>query len=111
MTVIMEGYDAILLGNFWAYPTFQRKYGVWVGVSETTRSGYQLTPAWQAALGNGAGIGSFFGAIADGYLVQRFGPRNTILGALIVMVFCVFAPFFAQNVETLLAGQILVSLD
>ncbi|ELQ44844.1 maltose permease MAL31 [Pyricularia oryzae Y34] len=69
MTVIMEGYDAILLGNFWAYPTFQRKYGVW-----------------------------------------RFGPRNTILGALIVMVFCVFAPFFAQNVETLLAGQILCGL-
>ncbi|TLS24965.1 hypothetical protein PpBr36_07784 [Pyricularia pennisetigena] len=110
MTVIMEGYDANLLNNFWAYPTFQRKYGNWVGVSETTRSGYQLTPAWQAALGNGAGIGSFFGALADGYLVRRFGPRNTILGALVVMIFCVFGVFFAQNIETLLAGQILCGL-
>ncbi|KAI6360735.1 hypothetical protein MCOR25_006685 [Pyricularia grisea] len=110
VTVIMEGYDAILLSNFWAYPTFQRKYGNWVGVSETTRSGYQLTPGWQAALGNGAGIGSFFGAFADGYLVHRFGPRKTILGALGVMVLCVFAVFFAQNIETLFVGQILCGL-
>ncbi|TLD25066.1 hypothetical protein PspLS_05386 [Pyricularia sp. CBS 133598] len=110
MTVIMEGYDANLLTNFWAYPTFQRKYGHWVGVSKATRSGYQLTPAWQAALGNGAGIGSFFGALADGYLVHRFGPRNTIVGALVVMIFCVFGVFFAQNIETLFVGQILCGL-
>lgn len=61
MTVVMEGYDLILVGNFFAYPTFQKKYGVWVGVSETTRSGYQLTPAWQAGLGNGAVVGCFIG--------------------------------------------------
>lgn len=61
MTVVMEGYDTILLGNLWAYPTFQQKYGEYVGVSSQTRSGYQLTPAWQAGLGNAAGVGAFFG--------------------------------------------------
>jgi hypothetical protein len=28
--VIMEGYDTALLGNFWAYPSFQRKFGDFV---------------------------------------------------------------------------------
>ena len=41
--VIMEGYDTILIGNFFAYPTFQRKYGNFVGVTKTNPSGYQLT--------------------------------------------------------------------
>jgi SP family general alpha glucoside:H+ symporter-like MFS transporter len=61
MTVVMDGYDTILIGNFYAFPTFQKKYGRWVGISDRSRSGYQLDPAWQAAVGNGAGIGGFFG--------------------------------------------------
>src|SRR5690242_5211844 len=48
--VIMEGFDTALLGNFWAYPSFQRKFGDFVGVSETTRSGYQIPAAWQTGL-------------------------------------------------------------
>lgn len=57
--VIMEGYDTILLGNLYAYPTFQRKFGVFVGFSPQSPSGYQLEAKWQAALSNGAGIGAF----------------------------------------------------
>ena len=38
MCVIMEGYDTILIGNFFAYPTFAKKYGHSVGGGE-----YQLT--------------------------------------------------------------------
>lgn len=141
MTVIMEGYDAILISNFWAYPTFQRKYGRWVGVTETTRSGYQMDPAWQAGLGNGAGVGAFFGTytatyrflflhhgcrgpleqgrhmllrltytliggILNGFLVNRFGQRNTIVGALIALTCFIFIVFFANGPEVLLVGQI-----
>jgi SP family general alpha glucoside:H+ symporter-like MFS transporter len=29
MCVIMEGYDTILIGNFYAYPTFTAKYGMY----------------------------------------------------------------------------------
>lgn len=43
MCVIMEGYDTILIGNFFAYPTFQRKYGNYVGVTSQTPSGYQVS--------------------------------------------------------------------
>lgn len=75
----MEGYDAILIGNFWAYPTFQKKYGRWVGVTDRTRSGYQLTPAWQAGLGNGAGVGAFFGSCTP---FQEICTLNSITNAL-----------------------------
>lgn len=110
MTVVMEGYDAILIGNFWAYPTFQKKYGRWVGITETTKSGYQLTPAWQAGLGNGAGVGAFFGALLNGYLVNRFGQRNTIVGALCILSCFIFIVFFATGPPMLLVGQLLCGM-
>lgn len=61
MTVVMEGYDTILIGNFWAYPTFQKKYGENVGVGDTTPSGYQISPSWQAGLSNAGAIGAICG--------------------------------------------------
>ena len=48
-------YDTNLLGNFYAYPSFQRKFGDYVGVTEQTPSGYSLTAGWQSGLGQGAG--------------------------------------------------------
>lgn len=110
-TVIMEGYDTILLGNLYAYPTFQRKYGEWVGVTDSTRSGYQLEAKWQAALGNGSGIGAFFGTLLNGYLVGLFGHRKVTLGALVMLSAFIFITFFAQTKVTLLIGQILVSMS
>ncbi len=57
MCVVMEGYDTILIGNFFAYPAFAQKYGSYV----PSANNYQLTAAWQAGLGNSGGIGAFFG--------------------------------------------------
>lgn len=62
MCVIMEGYDTILIGNFYAYPTFAKKYGSYDSVTST----YQLTAPWQAGLSNAGGVGSFFGVLANG---------------------------------------------
>lgn len=64
MCVIMEGYDTILIVNFYAYPTFAKKYGSYDSVTNT----YQLTAPWQAGLGNAAGVGSFFGVLVNGRL-------------------------------------------
>jgi SP family general alpha glucoside:H+ symporter-like MFS transporter len=47
----MEGYDTILIGNFSAYPTFQQKYGTYVGVTQQTPSCYQVSAPWQAGVG------------------------------------------------------------
>lgn len=53
MCVVMEGYDTILIGNFYAYPTFAKKYGSYDSGTKT----YQLAAPWQAGLGNAAGVG------------------------------------------------------
>ncbi|KAK0100515.1 hypothetical protein ONS96_007789 [Cadophora gregata f. sp. sojae] len=105
MCVIMEGYDTILIGNFYAYPQFAKKYGTYFpGV------GYQLTAAWQAGLGNASGIGAFFGALLNGYLVSKFGVKRVIVGALIFLSATLFIVFFAPNIEVLLVGQLICGL-
>jgi MFS transporter, SP family, general alpha glucoside:H+ symporter len=96
--------------QFYAFPEFQKKYGRWVGVTDNTRSGYQLETQWQVGVGNGAGVGAFFGAIFNGWLVNKFGQKYTTIGALFFLSGTIFLTFFAQNIETLLAGQILCGL-
>ncbi len=41
----MESYDTILLGSFYAYPTFQEKFGERLATGK-----YQLPAQWQSAL-------------------------------------------------------------
>lgn len=104
-TIIMEGYDNILMTSFFAYPSFQRKYGVPVGNGE-----YQLEGRWQVALGCASSVGTIFGVFANGYMIEKFGHRRTIMGALVVMSAFIFITFFAPSVEVLLVGQILCGL-
>ncbi|KAJ9620737.1 hypothetical protein H2204_012147 [Knufia peltigerae] len=107
MCIIMEGYDAILIVNFFAFPQFQRKYGNFVGVSEQTQTGYQVSPAWMAAVGNASGFGAFLGTFLNGYLVAIFGQKRVLLGALALLSCFIFLTFFAPNIQTLLVGQLL----
>ncbi|KAK9489818.1 hypothetical protein V1508DRAFT_426841 [Lipomyces doorenjongii] len=105
MCVIMEGYDTSLIGNFFAYPSFARKYGTYFpGI------GYQLTAAWQAGFSNATGVGSFFGVLANGYLVSYFGHKRVLIGALFAMTGFIFIMFFAPNIETLTVGGFLCGL-
>jgi SP family general alpha glucoside:H+ symporter-like MFS transporter len=75
---LYQGYDAILIGNFFAYPAFAEKYGQYVD----ERGQHQLSAAWQATLGNASTVGCFFGTIINGYLVDRFGQKRVIIGSL-----------------------------
>ncbi|KAK9358961.1 general substrate transporter [Lipomyces starkeyi] len=105
MCVVMEGYDTILIGNFYAYPSFAKKYGTYFpGV------GYQLTAAWQAGLGNASGVGAFFGVLANGYLVDSFGHKRVLLGSLVALTCFIFMTFFAPNVGVLCAGELVCGL-
>ncbi|KAJ9477274.1 putative Maltose permease MAL31 (putative) [Pseudozyma hubeiensis] len=103
LCVIMEGYDLNLLGNFFAFPTFARRYGHYIN----EEAGYQLTPAWQAGLNNGSGVGAFFGTLLNGILVTRFGHRAVLVVALTALSCFIFITFFAKSVEMLLIGQLL----
>lgn len=46
MSVVMEGYDTILMSSFFAYPSFAHKYGQDYGGT----TGWQLSGPWQSAL-------------------------------------------------------------
>ena len=57
MSVVMEGYDTILIGNFFGYPQFQKKYGHDYGGT----AGYQISAPWQTGLGMASTVGAIFG--------------------------------------------------
>lgn len=94
------------IGNFYAYPTFTKKYGQYVD----SEGVHQLSAAWQAGLGNAAGVGSFFGVLINGYLVNAFGQKRVLLGSLITLTAFIFIIFFAPNIEVLTVGEFLCGI-
>lgn len=103
MSVIMEGYDTILIGSLYAYPTYARQFGKLVEPSGQ----YQIDAKWQSAMGSGPQAGAFVGALANGYLVHRFGYRPSFILGLVLMIAFVFVSFFGMSVELQAVGQIL----
>lgn len=107
LTVVMEGYDAVLMGNFYAYPTFAKKYGTFnPNIHGSTTERYQISAAWQSGLGMASTVGGFFGAWLNGVLVDRWSKKRVLIGTLITLVGFIFIVFFAQNLTTLVVGEI-----
>lgn len=106
MCTVMEGYDTILIPNFFAYPAFAQKYGSFDAGSGT----YQLNVVWQIALGTSATVGAFLGIIANGYLSSWYGPKKVLLGALVALSFFISITFVAPTVEVLYIGELLCGL-
>ena len=104
--IVMEGYDTLLLANFFALPQFNKKYGTLDHKTGT----YQISAAWRSGLTNGAAVGEILGLFATGIIQDRFGYRKTIMGALVIVTCCIFITFFAVNLPMLLAGEILCGL-
>ncbi|KIX02378.1 uncharacterized protein Z518_08319 [Rhinocladiella mackenziei CBS 650.93] len=92
MTIVMEGYDTTLINSFYAFPVFRQSCGE------------QISPAWQSGLTNAAAAGEILGLIFNGFLTDRFGYHNTMVGTLIWMSLFVFLSFFAINIRMLFAG-------
>ncbi|WVR08820.1 hypothetical protein IAU60_005878 [Kwoniella sp. DSM 27419] len=100
--IIMEGFDVVLINNFYALPQFAKKYGI-----QLPDGKYTITAPWQAGLSNGAQVGEIIGLAINGYASDRFGYKKTMIAALTMMIGAIFIPFFAHNIQTLLAGEIL----
>lgn len=94
------------IGNFYAYPSFAKKYGQYID----TKGQPQLSAAWQSGLGNAAGVGSFFGVLLNGILVDKFGQKRVIIGALVALSGLVFITFFASSIGVLTAGEFLCGI-
>ena len=57
LSIVMEGYDVVLMGNFFGYPTFQKKYGEYYG----EKLGWQVPARWQTGLNMASTVGCIFG--------------------------------------------------
>lgn len=104
-TIVMEGYDNILIGSFYAYPRFAEKYG-----KLAADGSYQLPGRWQVALSTASTVGIILALFANGFLIDRFGHRRVIMVSLVLMASFVFITFFAETLPQLLAGQILCGI-
>ncbi|GAA6037594.1 hypothetical protein JCM8097_006131 [Rhodosporidiobolus ruineniae] len=100
--IIMTGYDIVLLGSMYAQPQFQQKYG-----EQLPDGSYSITAPWQTGLSNAARCGEIVGLTINGYVVDRFGCRKVMMGALALMCGWVAISTFAVNIGMLCAGQVL----
>ncbi|KAG5764634.1 hypothetical protein H9Q72_007289 [Fusarium xylarioides] len=92
LVIIMDGYDTALLGSLFAFPNFQKRFGIPNPAKPGT---YQLEPKWQTALG----LASSLEALLKTLLISLFWLTGTI-----------FISFFAPSVEVLFVGQLLCGL-
>jgi MFS transporter, SP family, general alpha glucoside:H+ symporter len=105
LAIVMEGYDTILLGQFFALPEFKKHYG------EPARDGdYEVSTAWQSGLTNGAQVGEILGLFLNGIIAEKYGYRICMMCSLVAMVCFIFLAFFAVNVKMLEAAEILCGI-
>ncbi|SMR54631.1 unnamed protein product [Zymoseptoria tritici ST99CH_1A5] len=104
-TIIMEGYDTMLMGNFFAQPAFKTHYG-----QRTAKGKYEIPAPWQAGLNNSSSCGQLIGLLLAGHISERFGFRKTMLGGLALASAFIFLQFFAPSLEILLVAQILFGI-
>ncbi|KAK3052185.1 hypothetical protein LTR09_006777 [Extremus antarcticus] len=100
--IAMEGYDVCLVNNFYAFDPFNRKYGVL-----TSDGTYQVPARWQAGLSNGAAVGEIIGLFINGWVSESIGYRKTVMACLVLIAAFTAIFFTAQNVNALLAAEIL----
>jgi SP family general alpha glucoside:H+ symporter-like MFS transporter len=105
-SIIMEGYDIVLIGSFYASPAFRRYYGEFLERTGT----YEITAAWQAGLSNAVSVGTILGAFANGHFTQKFGYRKVLLTSLAAICAFIFISFFSPNLPVLLMGQFLCGI-
>ncbi|SPQ24967.1 b5312376-c735-4eb7-ba15-e3e35c0f7a02 [Thermothielavioides terrestris] len=103
--IVMEGYDVCLINNFYAFPQFNRKYG-----QRLSGDDWEVPAPWQAGLSNGANVGELIGLLINGWVSERFGYRWTVMVCLMLISAWTALFFTAQNVQTLLAGEILCGI-
>lgn len=106
LSIIMEGYDTALINSLYAYPTYARRFGA---IDPATGT-YQIPAGWQSAMSSGSQAGAIIGALANGFIIQRFGYKPAFALGILLMASFVFISFFGMSVGLQAAGQILCGL-
>lgn len=105
-SIIMEGYDIVLMNSFFAQPSFSEKYGDFDAKTQS----YQISASWQNGLLNAVSVGTIVGAFANGYFIHKHGYRPVLLVSLASTCAFIFMSFFAPNLPVLLVGQFLCGI-
>lgn len=105
IALIMEGFDTILLANFFGLEQFNEKFG-----TQNPDGKFEISSVWKSALTNGVTVGEILGLSVTGVLQDRFGYRKTVMGALTMLTGVIFVNFFARDIKMLLAGEILCGI-
>lgn len=89
-----------------SWHSFQNKFG-----NESDGSGGKVISAdWQTYIQTGGLCGQIIGLYLNGWVSEAFGYKKTMLGSQMLMIAFIFIPFFAQNIESILAGNILLGI-
>jgi SP family general alpha glucoside:H+ symporter-like MFS transporter len=104
MTIIMAGYDGQLVPSFYGVGAFVNKYG------SEFEGQMEITAAWQSGLGMGNPIGQVVGTLAIPWPSEVFGRKKVLFACLILLSATNFIQFFAPNLPTLCAGEVLAGL-
>lgn len=104
-SLVMEGYDLVIINSFYGQEQFQRKYG-----TLTADGKYAITAPWQTGLSNSALVGQIIGLAINGYLSQRIGYRKTMMGAMVFMAAAIFIVFFAPSLPVLAFAEAMCGL-
>ncbi|KAJ0377637.1 hypothetical protein COL26b_004108 [Colletotrichum chrysophilum] len=102
---IMESYDLLLINSFYAFPQFQKKYGV-----KLPNGSYSVPARWQIGLSMANLVGMIIGVFANGYCADRWGLRKVMMASHAALIGFIFITFFAPSVEVLTVGMLLLSL-
>ena len=102
---------AAVCDSFFASPVFRAHYGELDYVDAYGNKSYQISPAWQSGLSNGAVVGEVIGLIINGYLTDQFGYHKTMVCTLVWMSLTIFLAFFAVDIVMLLVAQILCGIS
>ncbi|GMM35181.1 hypothetical protein DASC09_025060 [Saccharomycopsis crataegensis] len=103
--VVMSGYDSQIISSFYALPAFQKRFG------DLADDGtYQISAAWQTALGMGSPIGQVIGTLGIAWPLEWFGRKKTYFVVNIGCLGLIFMQFFAPSLGVLTAGEILAGI-
>jgi SP family general alpha glucoside:H+ symporter-like MFS transporter len=96
MCVVMEGYDLVLIQNFYAFDPFTKKYGT-CSLDNKGIENCDLSAAWQSFVAVTPPLGCFVGGAVVGWLVDKWGKKKVLLGCLVWLACWINGTFFAPS--------------
>lgn len=94
--IIMEGYDIVLLANFYAFPSFCARYGE---PTDNPKRPYEIPAPWQAGLSNGAQVGEILSLFINDIVSERYRYKKTMLVSLVAVTEFIFITFYCEEFD------------